>query len=308
MYAQWISQSVDAARVRDRSVRSRRATVHLLVSEDALRAKLAAELAGNGFLVSAFADASSFYRASLGERCDIAVIDISVAGDSALSIVALLRRTVNIGIVVLTGADAVETRLKCFEHGADSCLVKPCDSRELIAHLRALHRRIDAGTVDARAARGRLATLRRRLETARPGSAPSCRSRRRSAHSLRCLFQASGEPVSRAELISRLGGDPQSADPHRVDVLVNRLRRKAAAFGMQLPLHSVRGKGYTLTTDSVRTDDDLVLAPQPDPAATTFDGFAPRPRPWTPASPRRAWHEPSPRPPASMVSRRPRPL
>jgi DNA-binding winged helix-turn-helix (wHTH) protein len=125
---------------------------------------------------------------------------------------------------------------------------------------------------------------------------------------LRCLFQASGEPVSRAELISRLGGDPQSADPHRVDVLVNRLRRKAAAFGMQLPLHSVRGKGYTLTTDSVRTDDDLVLAPQPDPAATTFDGFAPRPRPWTPASPRRAWHEPSPRPPASMVSRRPRPL
>jgi DNA-binding NarL/FixJ family response regulator len=44
------------------------------------------------------------------QHCDIAVIDISVAGDSALSIVALLRRTVNIGIVVLATPMRSETR------------------------------------------------------------------------------------------------------------------------------------------------------------------------------------------------------
>jgi DNA-binding response OmpR family regulator len=59
-----------------------------------------------------------------------------------------------------------------------------------------------------------------------------------------------GQAVSRDEIISSLGGNPRYADPHRIDVLVNRLRQKAGAIDMMLPLHSVRCKGYALALDT----------------------------------------------------------
>jgi DNA-binding response OmpR family regulator len=67
---------------------------------------------------------------------------------------------------------------------------------------------------------------------------------------LLCLIRMHGQPVSRDEIISSLGGNPRYADPHRIDVLVNRLRQKAATMNITLPLHSVRCKGYALAVDA----------------------------------------------------------
>lgn len=62
---------------------------------------------------------------------------------------------------------------------------------------------------------------------------------------LRQLFDARGATVPRDDLIARLHDDIHDFDPHRLEMLVYRLRRKAREQGIQvLPLMTVRGAGY----------------------------------------------------------------
>lgn len=62
--------------------------------------------------------------------------------------------------------------------------------------------------------------------------------------SVASLFKQRNKPVDRTQLATALGGDPEHFDLQRVDAVVSRLRRKATAAGMSLPLHAVRGTGY----------------------------------------------------------------
>ena len=59
------------------------------------------------------------------------------------------------------------------------------------------------------------------------------------------LIARQGTPVSRGELISALSQDTYEFDPHRLEMLVYRLRRKAnEQTGETLPLLTARGSGY----------------------------------------------------------------
>jgi DNA-binding response OmpR family regulator len=61
------------------------------------------------------------------------------------------------------------------------------------------------------------------------------------------LMASRGAPVSREVLIAHLTGDVEAFDPHRLEMLVFRLRQKCRqACGQDLPLRTVRGAGYLL--------------------------------------------------------------
>src|SRR5690606_23820747 len=62
---------------------------------------------------------------------------------------------------------------------------------------------------------------------------------------LQPLFAAAGDVVARETLIAALTDNVHDFDPHRVDSMIHRLRRKVvAACGAQLPLQAVHGEGY----------------------------------------------------------------
>jgi DNA-binding response OmpR family regulator len=210
------------------------------------RERIATGLAGQGFAVSAYADAASFYRDIAACGCELVVIDAALGDENGLSMASHLRSNPNIGIVVLVASTSVEARLKGFECGADACLVDPIDVRELIAQLRVVHRRIcgQSGT-EHRSDDWSLVNGGWALCDPAGNELPLTTAERTF---VRRLAQTPGETVSRAELIACLGGDPLDADPHRIDVLVNRMRHKASALSMVLPVHSVRGKGYAMAT------------------------------------------------------------
>ncbi|WP_066639509.1 helix-turn-helix domain-containing protein [Bordetella sp. H567] len=68
------------------------------------------------------------------------------------------------------------------------------------------------------------------------------------------LFNAPNHSLARSELGALAAGRGESADkvatsPRGVDVMVSRLRRKAHAMGMPLPLRSVRRWGYMFTEE-----------------------------------------------------------
>ena len=225
-------------------------SVYLIADEDDDREALMQSLALCGFRVSAFADAASFYRAFIATRCDVAVIDLVLRGEGALAIAENLRAHLGTGIVVLSPSASMETRLRSLESGADAYLVKPVDVRELAAQMRAIHRRIGYAKAPVQEAPRGSWTLNEGGWVLRDpvGNALQLTTSERAL--LLCLIRMRGQPVSRDEIISSLGGNPRYADPHRIDVLVNRLRQKAGMVNMTLPLHSVRCRGYAFAIDA----------------------------------------------------------
>ena len=65
------------------------------------------------------------------------------------------------------------------------------------------------------------------------------------------LLVAPGEVVARDELITVLTDSAYDFDPHRLEMLVHRLRRKVSnTLLLSLPLRTVRGIGYTMLTSA----------------------------------------------------------
>ncbi|HEX5122434.1 MAG TPA: response regulator transcription factor [Rhodanobacteraceae bacterium] len=218
--------------------------VYVVGDDAASRERLVFWLSRADFRAAGFADAASFQQAFAASRCDLVVVDTE--RERGLALACLLREHPGIGVVVLSAYADVGARVRSFESGADAHLSKPIDPRELTAQLRALHRRL-VGAKRPPAATGSGAWLLKQdgwvIEDPH-GAAMHLTTAERAF--VACLIASRGAPASRDELLESLGDNPRDADPHRIDVLVNRLRRKAASLGMTLPLHAVRGRGYVL--------------------------------------------------------------
>lgn len=73
---------------------------------------------------------------------DVIVLDIMMPKKNGIEVCQSLRaKKIHTPILMLTGKDAVEDRVKGLDTGADDYLVKPFDFTELLARIRALLRR-----------------------------------------------------------------------------------------------------------------------------------------------------------------------
>jgi len=79
-------------------------------------------------------------RAAQGDH-DAVVLDIMLPGMSGLDVLSELRKTSQIPVIMLTAKGDEMDRIVGLEIGADDYLPKPCNPRELLARLRAIHRR-----------------------------------------------------------------------------------------------------------------------------------------------------------------------
>ena len=219
-----------------------RLVVYVIEDEPDLREIVCLGLTRSGFDVTGFTAAPPFYRALVARRCDIAVIDVGLPGEDGFSIAAQLQAAGGIGVVMLTARGALADRVRGLRQGADAYLVKPVVMRELTATLTALARRLRA-TASLAPATGdwQLTGDGWILRAPNNREIPLTGAERTFVQS---LFERRGDAVDRDSLARVLGSDPAYFDPHRLDSLVNRLRRKFANAGLRLPLRAIRGVGY----------------------------------------------------------------
>lgn len=220
-----------------------------------LRDDLQFQLTASGFAVTTAGDAPALDQHLRVAPCDIAILDIGLPGESGLSIARRLRQTYPaMGIIMLTAYGELDTRLDGFERGADLYLVKPVDSRELVAHLRALQRRLPAALpAPPPPAAWILRQAGRELVT--PHHQPIALTHMES-QVLGVLAQHIGQTVERKILIAEIAGASAHAfDPRRLEVCICRLRQKMLDAGPAatnlpadaLPLKTARGVGYAFT-------------------------------------------------------------
>ena len=172
------------------------------------------------------------------EPFDAAVMDLGLPRLDGTAVIRDARRAgVRTPILALTARDQVSDRVQGLELGADDYMGKPFDTDELVARIRALHRR-SSGQNSIRMEHGalvldpaaHLATYEGRLL-----DLP-----RREFALLQLLLENAGRVVSREAVQQRLYGWNEDRDSNALDVHVHHLRRKTYP-GL---IRTVRGVGF----------------------------------------------------------------
>lgn len=216
-------------------------------------------LARSGFTPVGFGSALELYRSLLSERFDLVLLDVGLPDGSGVEIARHLRDTLPaVGIVILSGRMSPTDRMRGLEAGVDAYLGKPVAMQELVATLRNVAQRIrprgpgrDESAARDQTADGAVAGGGWRLGAqgwnivAPGGSTVVLNLAERQVVTL--LAATPGVPVPREALIGRLVENVHDFDPHRLEMLVYRLRQKCLHEAhTRLPLKTVRGVGYML--------------------------------------------------------------
>lgn len=221
----------------------------LMDDDDLLRDRiLVPKLTQFGFEVVATDSAAALHAAVKRGAPDIFVLDIGVPDGDGFSVARTLRATVpGAGIVMLTGRGDSVDRVRGLFEGADAYLSKPVEIDVLIATLYSVARRLQPALAPP-PPRGHWALSHDEWFLLAPSGAQVMLTKT-ERRLLEPMLQRAGEVVSRDTLIASLTDDVDAFDPHRLDSMVHRLRRKVlAALGEPLPLNAVHGAGYILDT------------------------------------------------------------
>ena len=231
-----------------------RSPARILTVEDevSIRRLVVDVLRLDGYEVEEAGDALSAMSCLLERPPDLVLVDIGLPGSSGLDLLAHIRRTSDVPVILLTGADAEEERIAGLRGGADDYVVKPFSDGELLARIDSVLRRArraggpgrsvasapsaitaDGLTIDtsAREARvhGQLVDL-----TARE-------------FDLLAFLAASPRQVfNREQILQHVwGSSSEWQDPATVTEHVRRIRRKVEPEPDRPRwIHTVRGVGY----------------------------------------------------------------
>lgn len=181
------------------------------------------------------------------EEYDVVILDLMLPGQSGFEVLRHIRAAgVGTPVIILTARDRLEDKIKGLEAGADDYLTKPFAFDELLARLRAVHRRS--------------VSLVRGTLTCGPLSLDS------TSHQIRCngidlalthteyalmayLLHNPNRILSRTQLEEHVWGDDYDRATNVVAVYISYLRNKLAAHGYRDLIQTVRGFGYRLRCD-----------------------------------------------------------
>lgn len=229
----------------------------VLVVDDeiALQETLEYNLAKQGYQVFTAADGPAAIEIARREKPDLIVLDLMLPGLDGLEVCRVLRRDMNVPILMLTArADEVD-RIVGLEIGADDYLTKPFSMRELLARVKALLRRVRLTREEALAealtaqsdtlTTGDLVVDQSRRVAYRGGQALALKPRELDL--LAYLLRHKGVALSREHLLQQVWGWDYVGSTRTVDVHVRWLREKVEDDpAAPTRIVTVRGIGYRL--------------------------------------------------------------
>jgi DNA-binding response OmpR family regulator len=224
--------------------------MHILIIEDErkLAEAIGEGLRGNGYEVALAHTGESGIKHLYDDPVDLILLDVMLPRVGGLEVLREIRRNgFKIPVLILTSKGSVEDRVRGLDAGADDYLVKPFAFPELLARLRALHRRANPESPSVL----QIADLKMdtRGHTVVRGDIPIDLTGR-EFELLEYLLANRGTVVSR-EMVARDVWKTTiryTSLDNVIDVHIARIRRKIDdPFPVKL-LHTVRGVGFILRT------------------------------------------------------------
>lgn len=177
-----------------------------------------------------------------GQDYALVILDLGLPHLDGIEVLKRLRaRGSSTPVIILTANDAVSSRVKGLDSGADDYLVKPFDAEELEARIRAQLRRSRA-SFDPAISCGPLSFDTGSRGFSVGGAALALTPREHAV--LETLIQRAGRSVSKNVLAENVFGFDDEANPNAVEIYVHRVRRKLEGSGVAIA--TLRGLGYVL--------------------------------------------------------------
>jgi heavy metal response regulator len=222
----------------------------ILVIEDEkkLASYLQKGLSSEGFVVDVANNGIDGLHLATEGHYELIILDGMLPDLDGLGVLAALRQTMNIPVLMLTARSMVEDRVKGLQAGADDYLTKPFAFSELVARVHALARRAQ-GKPSATNDSSHLSLADLELDAVKRQAKRSGQDLRLTAKEfslLWLLLRRQGEVLSRTELAELVWDMHFDSETNVVDVAVRRLRSKMDEPFDQPLLHTVRGMGYVL--------------------------------------------------------------
>jgi len=178
----------------------------------------------------------------------ILILDAGLPDGDGMSWLARLRAMYpRLGIIMMTARVRTADKVSGLKMGADYYLTKPVNFAEFEATLITLLRRLDCEVEPARHEALHAWRLDAPLRMLFPPEAPGISLSESECAVVAALAHAAPLPVSRQQLIQSQGESPDAYDPHRLDVLMHRLRRKISTGSSDELIKTVYGQGYACT-------------------------------------------------------------
>jgi DNA-binding response OmpR family regulator len=222
----------------------------LLIDDDQTECGLLERhLVQEGMAVRFAHDGRAGLQSALSGDYDLVIIDLTLPQLTGLDVIRQLRERSTIGILALIDQRNEMDTIVGLECGADDCLTRPLNPRELAARIRAISRRRTPWlTRDVAAAPEYLELGDLSLD----GGSRTCRRNGEPIDLttaeydlLFTLLRCSGRAVPRKELLKRVLDREYSPFDRSIDVHVSNLRHKLPRLPDGMPrIRSVRNVGY----------------------------------------------------------------
>lgn len=223
----------------------------LMVEDEKYMAKAVAEiLKKNNYTVDLAHDGSDGLDYALSSIYDIIILDIMLPKMDGLTILQKIRKAgIDAPVILLTAKGQIEDKVKGLDFGADDYLAKPFHTEELLARLRALHRRkpelCNNGVVSFNDLEFSPHTL-----VLKCGKAETV-LKLKEAQLLELLIDNRNMVVSKNTIIEKVWGYDTEAEDNHVEIHISRLRKQLSQIESKITISTVRGAGYTISEGEI---------------------------------------------------------
>jgi two-component system, OmpR family, response regulator len=213
----------------------------LLVEDDAMIGEAVLDvLRAEHYAVDWVRDGEMAEAALQSEHYDLVLLDLGLPKRDGLDVLRTLRgRGQTMPVLVATARDAVGDPVAGLDAGADDYVVKPFDTEELLARIRALIRR-SAGHAEPVFSHKGVTLNPATREASVNGESVSLSAREWAV--LEPMLLRPGAVFSRTQLEEKLYGWKEDISSNAVEVYIHGLRKKLGADLIQ----TVRGLGYVV--------------------------------------------------------------
>ncbi|MFI5046114.1 MAG: response regulator transcription factor [Acidimicrobiia bacterium] len=214
----------------------------LVVEDEAPIAEAVADrLRSEGFDVRIAADGPSGVELSHDLDPDLVVLDLMLPGLDGLDVCRAIQRDRAVPVLMLTARDSENDLVTGLSVGADDYLTKPFSSRELVARVHALLRRVERNAPEDASDTLTLGTVEIDLSARRVRCDGDVVHLTPTEFALLVfLAERRGRVFTREELLVTVWGYPDGSGARTVDSHVRALRRKLGTETVR----TVHGVGY----------------------------------------------------------------
>ncbi|MBR6761384.1 MAG: response regulator transcription factor [Oscillospiraceae bacterium] len=176
---------------------------------------------------------------------DIVLLDVMLPGMDGWQVCREIRKKSNVPIIMITAKSETFDKVLGLGLGADDYIVKPFDTKEVVARIRAVFRRVGQTTAETEVREVRydkLSVNMTRYELKVDGKVLDTPPK--ELELLFCLASNPNRVYTRDQLLDEVWGFEYYGDSRTIDVHIKRLREKLEGVSDRWSLRTVWGVGY----------------------------------------------------------------